>query len=68
MKVIFLQKCFIKSVAQIFLNKPSVKILKSWNWESPATWLTLLFGVVAEIVIPLFQLAQIVISAGGNRY
>ena len=68
MKVIFLQKCFIKSVAQIFLNKPSVKILKSWNWESPATWLTLLFGVVAEIVIPLFQLAQIVISAGGNLW
>ena len=45
-----------------------MKILKLWNWESPTTTLILLFGVVAEIVIPLFQLAQIVIPAGGNRY
>ena len=45
-----------------------MKILKSWNWESPTTRLILLFGVVAKIVIPLFQLAQIVIPAGGNRY
>ena len=68
MKVMFLQKRFFLSVAQIFLNKPSVKIFKSWNWESPTTRLILLFGVVAEIVIPLFQLAQIVLPAGGNRY
>ena len=57
----FLQKCFLQSVAQIFLNKPSVKILKSWNWGKSNNMINIAFWRSCGN-------RDSTISTGANRY